>query len=270
MRSTTVLLAIASLAATVLAHGGEDHGAASSPCLTNPANATCSTYTFDTAALNKDVDAICSVSSFLPGCSLSTSCRADPSLPQSQCHPLTVLATLCTAPEDKNLTATSCATSYNAYCGATSVIPQCKNQTAFPGLPSGKIVTGTVYSICLDMPGMKGCSICPAPDATGYSKCDEVKAWSDLCLDMPDMSQCPPFNAMCKNTAFGPFCDASYKAPVNNGTAPGGNGTASPSPSTPTPTGGSGNGSGAMALTSSLSMTAVLTVVVAGISSMVL
>ncbi|KAF9979091.1 hypothetical protein BGZ73_006328 [Actinomortierella ambigua] len=263
MRSTTVFFAIASLAATAMAHAGEDHGAPS-PCLTTPTNATCSTFTFDTAALKKDVDSICTVSSFLPGCSLSTACRADPSLPQAQCHPLTVLATLCTAAEDKSLTSATCSKTYDVYCGAGSVIPQCKNQTAFPGLPSGKIVTGSVYSICQEMPAMKDCSICSAPDATGYSKCDEVKAWSNLCMDMPDMSQCPSYNTMCKNTSFAPFCDAKYKAPNSNGTTP---------PPTTKPedhSGHSGHKSNAMALTNSLSMTAVLTVLVAGISSMVL
>ncbi|KAG0232567.1 hypothetical protein BGW42_008081 [Actinomortierella wolfii] len=266
MRSTTILATIASLVATVAAHAGEDHGAAPSPCLTNPANATCATYTFDSATLNKDIDAICTASSFLPGCSLNAACKADPKLPQAQCNPLTVLATLCTAAEDKAITSAACAKSYDVYCGANSVIEACKTQTAFPGLPSGKLVTGTVYAICQDMPKMKDCSICPAPDASGYSKCDEVKAWSGLCLDMPDMSQCPSFNNMCKNTTFAPFCDASYKAPNSNGTTtPGGNhGDHS---------GHGGNGdkkpeSSAFALSSTLSMTAILTTVVAGVASL--
>ncbi|KAG0058631.1 hypothetical protein BGZ89_001101, partial [Linnemannia elongata] len=84
-----------------------------------------------------------------------------------------ILATLCTAKEDTAVTQAACAKSYSVFCSATSLIPNCKTQGAFPGLPSGKIVTGAIYSVCQEMPGMTDCKICPAPDASGYSQCDE-------------------------------------------------------------------------------------------------
>ncbi|KAF9945014.1 hypothetical protein BGZ70_004137, partial [Mortierella alpina] len=125
-----------------------------------------------------------------------------------------------------------------------SLIPACKSQPAFPGLPSGKAVTGAIYSVCQEMPGMSDCKICPGPDASGYSKCDEVKAWQGLCLDMPDMKQCPPYNTMCTNTKFAPFCSKTYKAPN------GGGGSATASGATPAPTtdhSNHNNGAGAVA-----------------------
>ncbi|KAG0076851.1 hypothetical protein BGZ90_008086 [Linnemannia elongata] len=188
------------------------------------------------------------------------------SLNPTYCAPLTILATLCTAKEDTAVTQAACAKSYSVFCSATSLIPNCKTQGAFPGLPSGKIVTGAIYSVCQEMPGMTDCKICPAPDASGYSQCDEVSAWKGLCLDMPDMTQCPSFNAMCKNTTFAPFCNATYKAPAAPATTSGS--------ADPKPTGGDHSGHGgqnaASSLAGSMTMVSALAVIAAGISSLVM
>ncbi|KAG0352347.1 hypothetical protein BG005_008192 [Podila minutissima] len=240
---TSLFLAVASvLAASVSAHAGHDGPTTGAPaptgapvppsvCLTTPTDASCATYNLPNATLTTAISDICKTSSFLPGCSLNTACTADASLPAAHCAPLTILATLCSAPDDVALTSAVCSKTYNVFCSATSLIAACKTQKAFPGLPSGKAVTGTVYSICQSMPSMTDCKICPAPEG-GYSKCDEVAAWKGLCLDMPDMTECPPYNTMCKATPFAPFCDRAYKAPG--------------APAGPTPTGGdhSGHGSG--------------------------
>ncbi|KAG0053598.1 hypothetical protein BGZ83_000808 [Gryganskiella cystojenkinii] len=225
MRSSLFLAAAATLC-LVSAHPG--HEETPSICLATPTDASCSTFILPNATLTAFIGEICKTSSFLPGCSLSTACAADPALPSAQCNPLSVLATLCSAKDDAALTSAVCAKSYGVFCANNSLIPACKTQVAFPGLPSGKAVTGSVYSVCQEMPGMTDCKICPGPDATGYSKCDEVKAWKGLCLDMPDMTQCPPYNNMCKATPFAPFCDAKYVAPATTPTTSG----AAPSPTT--------------------------------------
>lgn len=214
MRTSLLLAIISVLVASVAAHEGE-HGAVDSVCLTTPTNTTCSNFTIPSASLTGPIGEICKTSSYLPGCSLNAACTADSKLNTTYCAPLTILASLCNATDDTAVTSTVCSKSYSVFCSANSLIPGCKSQAAFPGLPSGKAVAGTVYSICLEMPMMTDCKICPAP-VNGYSDCDEVKAWKGLCLDMPDMKQCPSFNTMCNNTKFAPFCDFNYKAPVTN------------------------------------------------------
>ncbi|KAF9083923.1 hypothetical protein BGX29_002829, partial [Mortierella sp. GBA35] len=212
---------------------------AASVCLTNPADASCANYSIPAANLTSAITEICTANKYLPGCSLNT--------------------------EDTAVTQAACAKTYSVFCSATSLIPNCKTQTAFPGLPSGKVITGAVYSVCQEMPGMTDCKICPAPDATGYSQCDEVAAWKGLCLDMPDMTQCPSFNAMCKNTTFAPFCNSTYKAP----SAPATTGSADPKP-----TGGDHSNhdgkNGAASLAGSMTMISALAAIAAGISSLVL
>ncbi|KAG0220683.1 hypothetical protein B0O80DRAFT_439576 [Mortierella sp. GBAus27b] len=216
---TSVLVAIASaLVAVAVAHPGHDEPV--SVCLSTPTNATCSNYTIPASNITTAISDICKTASYLPGCSLNTACSADSKLNATYCAPLTVLASLCKPTDDAAVTSAVCSKTYGVFCADNSLIPGCKSQPAFPGLPSGKAVTGAVYSVCQEMPSMTGCTICPAPDATGYSKCDEVKAWKDLCLDMPEMSQCPSYNTMCNSTKFAPFCDSKYRSPAGGGVTP--------------------------------------------------
>ncbi|KAF9109399.1 hypothetical protein BGX27_007656 [Mortierella sp. AM989] len=260
MRSSLILAVASVLVASVSAHDGPHDPPTTTPsaCLTTPTNATCSSFVIPASTITAAIGDICKTSSFLPGCSLNTACSADSSLNATYCAPLTVLASLCTAAEDITITAPVCSKTYSVFCSKDSVIPGCKTQPAFPGLPSGKIVTGTVYSICQEMASMTDCKICPGPDATGYSNCDEVKAWKGLCLDMPDMTQCPSFNTMCNSTKFEPFCSNTYKSP-NNGTAP----------STPAGDHSDHGKSGAGALAGSIVMTS-LVALVACVSTLVL
>ncbi|GJJ78058.1 hypothetical protein EMPS_10417 [Entomortierella parvispora] len=259
MRSSLFLAAAATLlASSVSAHPGHDDAA--SVCLTTPTDPSCSTFTFPNATLSAAIGDICKTSSFLPGCSLNTACAADASLPATQCAPLTILATLCTATDDTAVTTAVCSKTYGVFCAANSLIPSCKTQVAFPGLPSGKAVAGAVYSICQEMAAMTDCKICPAPDATGYSSCDQVKAWKGLCLDMPDMKQCPSYNDMCKATPFAPFCTAAYVAPSTPTTSS----APAPSPSGDHSGHGSGNSaSSASSVMASGAMT-LLSVALAG------
>ncbi|KAF9157997.1 hypothetical protein BGX20_003625 [Mortierella sp. AD010] len=269
MRSSLFLAVASALIASVWAHDGPHDTPTTAPsvCLSAPTNATCSSFVIPSATITSAIGDICKASSFLPGCSLNTACSADSSLNATYCAPLTILATLCTAVDDTALTNSTCGTTYNVFCSKDSLIPGCKSQPAFPGLPSGKAVTGAIYSVCQEMPMMTDCKICPAPDAkTGYSNCDEVKAWKGLCLDMPDMTQCPPFNTMCNSTKFAPFCSMDYKSPNNGAVTSPSNTTNTTSPSTST--GGNGK-SGAGALAGSVVMTS-LVAIVAGVSALIL
>ncbi|KAG0319850.1 hypothetical protein BGZ99_004884 [Dissophora globulifera] len=231
MRSTLFFAVASALSTAVAALEGSQVSPTATPsiCLTTPTDVSCSNYTIAAASITSSISEICKASSFLPGCSLYAACTADSTLNATYCAPLTILASLCTPVEDSVLTSPVCAKSYSIFCATGSKIPDCKSRTALPGLPSGKLVTGTVYSICQEMPTMTDCKLCPGPDATtGYSNCDEVKAWKGLCLDMPDMTQCSSFNTMCKNTGFAPFCSNSYKAPSGGATPS--SGGASPVP----------------------------------------
>ncbi|KAI1321360.1 hypothetical protein EDD11_006698 [Mortierella claussenii] len=274
MRSSFFLAIASALVASVSAHEGphDPPTAAPSGCLVTPTDAACSTFAIPNATVTDAIHQICSTNSYLPGCSLDTACSADSKLNATYCAPLTILASLCTPTDDAAVTGAVCSKTYSVFCAANSLIPACKTQSAFPGLPSGKAITGAVYSICQDMSAMTDCKICPAPEATGYSKCDEVKAWKGLCLDMPDMKQCPSYNTMCSSTKFAPFCDSKYTAPASP-TAPAGTST-TPAGTGATPS-STGDHSGhtnapnsASALSGSLVMASLLAV--AGASILIL
>ncbi|KAF9196498.1 hypothetical protein BGZ49_002805 [Haplosporangium sp. Z 27] len=269
MRSSLLLVIASILFSSVSAHEGHEHPVTTPGCLETPTNTTCSSFVIPVANIATAISDICKTSSFLPGCSLNTACSADSTLNATYCAPLTILATLCTATEDVNVTSPVCSKTYSVFCSKDSLIPGCKSQPAFPGLPSGKIVTDAVYSVCKEMPMMTDCKICPGPDATtGYSNCDEVKALKGLCLDMPEMSQCSSYNAMCNSTKFTPFCSNDYTAPKNSTTTVP---TNTPITTTTTAAGGHASHStnGAGVFTSSLVMTTLVAVVV-GVSGFIL
>ncbi|KAI9003723.1 hypothetical protein BC832DRAFT_559785 [Gaertneriomyces semiglobifer] len=81
------------------------------------------------------------------------------------------------------------------------------------GLPDAKTASGFVASICTEMPTMKDCqgdAACPAANATsGVSDCKVMSVYSALCLDMPNMTQCPAWKTFCDgNGKPAPFCAA--------------------------------------------------------------
>eukprot|EP01122_Echinamoeba_exundans_P007376 TRINITY_DN2257_c0_g1_i3.p1 TRINITY_DN2257_c0_g1~~TRINITY_DN2257_c0_g1_i3.p1 ORF type:complete len:102 (-),score=9.17 TRINITY_DN2257_c0_g1_i3:180-485(-) len=92
---------------------------------------------------------------------------------------------------------------YKALClNPSSVVKQCS--FGVPPVPNTMTTTSNVKSICAEMPSMNGCDKCQKPSA-----CDLLSVYSQLCSDMPDMSQCGAWTTLCKAEPQWPFCTSN-------------------------------------------------------------
>ena len=178
-----------------------DTNADADACVTDPTSMACASFTLPDAAVDADLDALCTAMPNMVGCSLRTACNAssDPShtshtsdtshsSPSSvYCEPFTLLATIC----DEMPAMRGCST-YNSVCQAGSLVPQCKNNPPVPYAPTTREATDTVVSMC-STHGMVGCETC-----TSAAKCPHpLDTLSQICLGMPYMEGCRQFYSMC-------------------------------------------------------------------------
>ncbi|GLI59300.1 hypothetical protein VaNZ11_001153 [Volvox africanus] len=88
-------------------------------------------------------------------------------------------------------------------CITNSSLPQCASYE----YPSSSI-TADIMSLCTPMPYMPGCTIrsaCQAGNVTG-DFCRPMTLLATICLDMPSMSGCKSYVALCKNTSVVQQC----------------------------------------------------------------
>ena len=122
----------------------------------------------------------------MTGCSLLNECKGSS---EAFCRPQVIYATIC---QDMP-TMRTC----NAFKSCN--IEKCDL------LPSTEQTTKQIYSICNEMT-MDGCEKCQLKSTSTYAECDLLSVYSDLCLQMPKMSQCTVYDSMCKNTTSLNFC----------------------------------------------------------------
>ncbi|GIL97130.1 hypothetical protein Vretimale_2865 [Volvox reticuliferus] len=87
----------------------------------------------------------------------------------------------------------------SAYCMADSSLPQCTSYE----YPLANI-TSDLSSLCASMAYMPGCTIWAACQAGGNVTgdfCRPMTLLSTICIDMPSMSGCKSYVALCKNTS---------------------------------------------------------------------
>ena len=108
--------------------------------------------------------------------------------------------------------------SYDALCNvANTAVQQC-SIAGVPNLVSTATAINDVNTLCNEMPGMVGCSMCTG---SSLSSCaDPLLALSTVCLNMY-MSDCGHWNNMCSGEANGfvPFCGGSAASPSATGAA---------------------------------------------------
>ncbi|GIL46467.1 hypothetical protein Vafri_3456 [Volvox africanus] len=88
-------------------------------------------------------------------------------------------------------------------CITNSSLPQCASYE----YPSSSI-TADIMSLCTSMPYMPGCTIrsaCQAGNVTG-DFCRPMTLLATICVDMPSMSGCKSYVALCKNTSVVQQC----------------------------------------------------------------
>ncbi|KAI9206753.1 uncharacterized protein BJ171DRAFT_473252 [Polychytrium aggregatum] len=199
--------------AAVSAHEGEDHGPAPAPAPSSSPAAATSAYSSTKAAT--DLKTLCSSLSYLPVCSINSMvCASMSSRYPAQCNPVALVHVGCSDPAAKSSAACSTIT---ALCTSTPSDPACSaNVTA---LPSAQVASAETYSICTEMPKMTACNICTGqPSASGvYQNCDPFNAFSQLCLDMPMMTQCPAWTDFCMANNITTYCGGSAPMPSMTG-----------------------------------------------------
>lgn len=95
--------------------------------------------------------------------------------------------------------------SYVSLCSdPASLVKQCHTYPALQSLPTTMQSRALVESICQEME-MTGCSSC----VSDIKKCNALKTYTDLCYQMPGMSQCSNYNSMCSWNPSLWFCQQS-------------------------------------------------------------
>jgi hypothetical protein len=164
-------------------------------CLTDPSNVNCTMYMYPDANSTADVSNLCMMMSYMPACSLTALCtdshdhHGDP-----YCEPFSLLADGCAS----DMPSMGGCTNYVALCApADSVVHQCDMYPPIPGLPTTAQANAAIISLCGQhyMPGCEKCS-----DTGGmYMDCDLLGVYSEICLSMPDMSDCAQWQEMCES-----------------------------------------------------------------------
>lgn len=93
---------------------------------------------------------------------------------------------------------------FNALCSSNSSVLQCYDAIAIASrVPTTVEARDGIWSICQEM-DMEGCDKCPKKPGKSFPDCDILTTYSELCWDMPEMSQCSEFGwkAMCRGHEF--------------------------------------------------------------------
>ena len=143
---------------------------------------------------SEDLNLLCTQMPGMPGCSLMNECKKDSTfLPSTYCSNSSLLADICMYDMPK--------------MSGCSNFGNCNNCNPLPNLPTSKIATRAIYSICNEM-NMDGCDQCKiANNASTYSNCPLLEIYGQLCREMPDMYQCEAWNQMCSTTKGISLCD---------------------------------------------------------------
>lgn len=96
---------------------------------------------------------------------------------------------------------------YNALCKSTSIVKQCKEQTAIPKMLMTVATRDTVLAACADHT-MPSCNQCKS----GLNQCpDPLTTMANLCHEHPSMQQCSTFYSFCAATNNEiPICSHAY------------------------------------------------------------
>jgi len=168
-------------------------------CIVQPSLQNCSNYKIPSAYTTQDVKNICQQDPTMPGCSVNTICAQSLFSTGKYCNNFSILKVLC---NDESGNMTGCE-DYSSMCGSDSVVNEC-NTEALP-LPSSTATVGLISSICSQM-DMVECSTCPSNNP--YN-CDLLVVYSNLCLEMTDMTQCKAWSSICNLVPDWPICAQS-------------------------------------------------------------
>ncbi|EGC38675.1 hypothetical protein DICPUDRAFT_17426, partial [Dictyostelium purpureum] len=180
-------------------------------CVTDPAAPECANYVYPAANATADIKNLCTMMSYMPVCTVQASCDSA-KLSTGICQPFSILADSCT----HDMPGMGGCKNFVSLCNTTgSVVNQCKDVDMIDNLPTTMATYGLIKDICTEM-AMDGCENCVGTGKTMKTCGDLLTVYSDLCMQMPDMSQCKAWQSMCLSTGNlaqsdlnGVFCEKS-------------------------------------------------------------
>ncbi|KAG2490414.1 hypothetical protein HYH03_011214 [Edaphochlamys debaryana] len=186
---------------------GDDHSpspSASDACILTPDLPECASYVYPDAAIAADVTSLCDDMPYMPGCTIHTECTAGNITGAKICQGFTVLASLC-----EDMARMRGCRSFNTLCGAGSLVPQCREYPAVPGLPTTMDAKTSVVEVCDSQPDIPVCETC---NALGCP--DWLSALAAVCDAAPTHTSCFLRNDFCTAVAawqepgskLEPFC----------------------------------------------------------------
>jgi len=159
---------------------------AAADCVQDPTQDSCSNYTLPVAVVQQDLSSLCNMMKYMPGCTVMNLCASTPNDPN--CDPFKTLKLICSG---SMRGMSGCRAHYNSMCNQSiSVVQQCS--TSVLPIPEGSALIGNIVSLC-DTHLMEGCNAC----GNTSGSCDTLTVYSQLCLQMPDMSQCSSWKTFC-------------------------------------------------------------------------
>jgi len=170
-------------------------------CIKNSTQASCSSYVYPTESARGDITSLCSAMSFMPGCTLDRTCNTSRSdiADSPYCDEFAVVREICAF--DTGMSMMKGCSGYNSMCVSGTAVMQCSLNVLT--IPSTMIAKNLTLGICNEMT-MDGCEKCSATGAP----CDWLSVYSNLCIQMPDMSQCGAWQTMCRSIPDWPLCKA--------------------------------------------------------------
>lgn len=166
---------------------------AQDPCVINPTNTTCANYQPDPNLITGYTASMCNgMMADMPGCTVYRLCQAH-SYSGDYCQPYSIYQDVCMQmPMMKNCSM------YRTMCVTGSLVKICSTPTL--DLPAENVIKANISDICSEM------NMQPCADCTSTACSDPLTVYSELCLSMPDMPQCGPWNTLCKQIPDWTLC----------------------------------------------------------------
>ncbi|GFR45649.1 hypothetical protein Agub_g7059 [Astrephomene gubernaculifera] len=158
-------------------------------CVTNSSLPRCASYEYPAVSIAADLISLCNDMPYMPGCTVMSACQSG-TVTGDFCRPFTLLSSIC-----YDMPGMSGCKSYRTLCAANSVVPQCTQFPAIPGLPTTKQAKAAVTSICANVSGPE-CSTCSTISCSDY-----LALISGACPRAPSATGCELFTSWCNASA---------------------------------------------------------------------
>jgi len=162
----------------------------------------------DLTRIEKNIELLCTSMPSMVACSVNRICgQMSTSVGGIYCSPFSIMADICSG----DMSSMNGCQDFLALCGNGTMVAQCRTPTL--SLPAGAQLRNQIISICSSMP-MGGCEKCYNDTGKTYiPSCDAFLVYSNLCVEMPEMSQCALWNGYCASIPSWTICGGDISNP---------------------------------------------------------